>query len=251
MYGYYTPILVLQAFCLYHAYKNNIEQRWYWLILFFPGVGCLMYLYHNFYNRRSINNISEGIKVLVNTNYKIEQLERAYKFSDNLKNRLDLADEYMKVKRYSEAVELYRLSLTGFMADDAALKSKLLQALFLNEDYTAAIEIGNQLKNHQSFNNSDERISYAWSFHYQGEDQQAEEVFSDMDKPYRNFKARIEYSKFLREIKKVEESKNVLNEMLEEFDMMKPHERKINRENKNEVISLLSYLQRNPQKVQS
>jgi hypothetical protein len=249
MYGYYTPILILQAFCLYHAYTNNIEQRWYWLILFFPGVGCLIYLYHNFYSRRGVTNISEGIKGLVNTNYKIEQLERAYKFSDNLRNRLNLADEYMKVARYSEAIDLYKLSLTGFMADDPAIKSKLLQALFINEDYAAVIEVGDQLKSHPGFNNSDERISYALSFHHIGKDEQAGEVFRDMDKPYRNFKARIEYSKFLREINKPQESKDILNEMLEEFDLMKPHERKVNRENRNEVRNLLSYLQRNTQKA--
>lgn len=249
MYGYFTPILILQAFCLLHAYRNHTEQRWYWLILFFPGIGCLMYLYHNFYNQRSIATISEGFKGIVNTNRRTVQLEQAYKFSDNLANRLNLADEYQRVGRHDEAIELYKLSLVGFMANDPAIKLKLLRTYFLNEDYTSAVSIGSQLKTETHFNNSEERIFYAWSFHYLGQDAQAEEVFEDMNKPYRNYKARIEFGKFLKEINKIEEAKDLLNELLEEFSLMKPHEKRINRSNTAEVKGLLGMLERSRQKA--
>src|SRR5688572_7803410 len=145
MYGLYAPVLILQAFCVYHAYRNNAEQRWYWLIVFFPVVGCGIYLFHHFYNRNSIEAIAEGVKVIVNSNYEVEQLEKAFHFSDNLKNRTNLADAYVRSGRYEEAINLYRQSLTGFMADDPSLRMKLLNAFFLNQNYTEAITLGNLL----------------------------------------------------------------------------------------------------------
>ena len=43
MFRFYTPILILQVFCLYHAYKNKSENWWYFLILMFPLIGSLIY----------------------------------------------------------------------------------------------------------------------------------------------------------------------------------------------------------------
>src|SRR4051812_13448934 len=94
-FGYYTPFLILQAFCLYHAYKNNNQQKWYWIIIFFPVVGCVIYLYDNFYSKHKLQSISEVAKNLVNSNRRIEQLERDVKFNDNVTNKVNLADAYM------------------------------------------------------------------------------------------------------------------------------------------------------------
>ncbi|HEY8937946.1 MAG TPA: hypothetical protein VIM65_22140 [Cyclobacteriaceae bacterium] len=119
---YYSPLLILQGFCLYHAYKNHAEQRWYWLIMFLPGIGCIIYLYQNFYSSRNIKNIEQGLKQVVNSNYKIEQLEKSLRFVDNYANKLNLADAYMDHGRFKEAVDLYQGCLNSFMADDIDLQ---------------------------------------------------------------------------------------------------------------------------------
>src|SRR5688572_14086726 len=115
MYGFYTPIILLQAFCVYHAYRNNVEQRWYWFIILFPLFGCVFYLVHHFNSRDNIQKIGEVVKGVVNSNYRVEQLEKAYEFNDSYTNRINLADEYLNVGRTEEAVALYRQSLAGFM----------------------------------------------------------------------------------------------------------------------------------------
>src|SRR5688572_7886882 len=131
MLGLYTPLLILQAFCVYHAYKNNVEQRWYWLIIFFPLVGCLIYLYHNFYNQSTVQTISQGVKGVVNSNYRVEQLEKALRFNDNVANKVNLADAYAKLGRFEEAIELYTDCLSGFMAEDPELRMKVVHAAFM------------------------------------------------------------------------------------------------------------------------
>jgi hypothetical protein len=229
MLGFYTPILLLQAFCVYHAYRNNAENRWYWFILIFSVFGCAIYLYHHFYNRSNINTLTETVKAVVNTNYRIEKLEHAYHFSDNLTNTLNLADAYTQNGRYEEAVKLYKQAATGFMSDDPIIQMKLLQAHFLNDNYAEAIVIGQQLESEKAFRNAEQRISYAWALHYHGKTQSAEQVFMSLDKSYTNYTHRFEYCKYLMQTGRTHDMKVKATEILEEFEHMRGPERKLHR----------------------
>lgn len=227
MLRFYTPVLILQAVTLYLAYRNNAEQRWYWFIIFFPGLGSLLYLFDQYYSRRNISSLSETVKEVVNSNYKTERLEKALRFSDNTVNRLNLADAYMEIGRHADAINLYQSSLTGFMEDDPIVRMKLLDALFISRNYDQVIVLGNKLENEKTFKNAEPRISYAWSLHYQGKPEAAEKVFQDMKKSFTNFKHRVEYCKFLLETSRKEDANVLLEELLEEFENMRGPERKL------------------------
>ena len=235
MLGLYTPVLLLQAFCAYHAYRNNSETRWYWLILLFPGVRCAIYLFHHFYNRKSISNITETVKTVVNSNYKVEQLEKAHRFSDTLTNKLNLAEAYIDCGRYDDAIVLFKESLAGFMADDPAVRMKLLHAYYLNSQFPEAVELGILLNPVSSFKNSEQRLAYAWALHYSGKSTEAETVFKSMDKPNTNYVHRKELARFLCEFGKYEDAKAVIAEMTEEFEHMKGTERRFHRDIMQEV----------------
>lgn len=230
MLGLYTPLLILQAFCVYHAYKNNSDYKWYWLIIFFPLVGCLIYLYHNFYNRNTVQTISQGVKEVVNSNYRIEQLEKAVRFNDNLSNKVNLADAYVNAGRFEDAIQLYNDCLSGFMAEDPDLLMKVLHASFLNKDYAAAINYGNALVNEKTFRNAEARIAYAWALHLTGKSDEAQSHFQDMNKSFTNYVHRLEYGKFLKETNQLELLKELITELDEEFHHMKGRERRMYRQ---------------------
>jgi hypothetical protein len=240
MFEFYTPVFVLQAFCLYHAYRHSSEQRWYWLILFIPVIGCALYLYHHFYSRSSVQNIAEGVKVIVNSNYKLEQLEKAYRFSNNLTNRVNLADAYVNHGRYPEAIDLYKESLTGFMADDPVLRMKLLAAHYRSGDYETTVAYGRELEPEKSFRDAEEHIGYAWALHRLGRTEEAGRHFELMDRSFTNYKHRIEYCKFLREVNRLEDLKTKLTELSEEVEHMKGNERRLRREVVREIRELYS-----------
>ncbi len=227
MYGLYTPIFVLQAFCIYHAYRNNAEQRWYWLIVFIPLIGCIIYLLRNFNNRATLNTLKENVKEVVISNYRVEQLEKALRFSESLKNKVNLADAYVEVGRYKEAIALFSDCLQGFMSDDPSLQMKLLNAYFMNEDYEKAVEFGEKLDSGKQFKNSEERVAYAWSLFLAGKQDKAEKVFEDMDRSFTNYFHRFEYCKFLLKRDKADLAKEKLNNLMEEFDQMQSSERSL------------------------
>lgn len=229
MFGFYTPLLILQAVCVYHAYRNNAETRWYWFIIFFPLVGCLIYLYHHFYSRDNLQSITQGLKEVVNSNYKLEQLEKALRFSDNTTNKINLADAYMTYGRYNDAIDLYKDCMKGFMADDPALRMKLLQGYFLCHDYQEAIKVGRTLDGDKNFKNDEARIAYAWSQFHSGNPAMASSVFEDMNKSFTNYKHRVAYCHFLKQNGANERLKELLSQLLEEFEHMKNTERKVHR----------------------
>jgi hypothetical protein len=240
MLGLFTPIFALQAFCIYHAYRHNSEQRWYWLILFFPLVGCIIYLMQNFNSTTSLNDISETVKEVVINNYKIEQLEKALRFSDTIKNKINLADEYVNVKRYQEAIGLYESCLQGFMNDDPSVRMKLLNAHFMNGDYASTVEIGNKLNSEKTFKNAAERVAYAWSLHHVQETARAAQIFEDMDRSFTNYYHRKEYCKFLIATEKIEMAGEKLQDLIQEFDHLKGAERRLNRGVFREISDLRS-----------
>ena len=198
--------------------------------VFLPGVGCALYLYHNFYNRGNIESLSEGVKNVVNSNYKLEQLEKAHRLSDNITNKTNLAAGYATYGRYTDAINLYKECLTGFMADDPTLTMKLLQTYFLNKDYQSTIEVGEKLKTEKTFQNAEERIAYAWSLHHCDKTALAEKEFESMDKTFSNYKHRMEYCKFLLATNKPEAFNETKAALLQEFELMKGFERKFNRD---------------------
>jgi hypothetical protein len=229
LYRFYAPVVALQLFCIYHAYKSNAEQRWYWLILFLPFFGSVIYLYITFFNSKNIRTLEEGVKEIVIDNYRIGQLEKERAFSDSHTTRIRLADEYSKNGRYADALNLYRESLTGFMSDDPGLRMKILRAHFLNKDFAEATEIGLELESDKTFKNSEERVAYAWALHYSGNSNKANAVFEDMDKSFTNYRQRTEYCKFLVETSQAVRAKEKLAEVLEEANHMRDTERKMTR----------------------
>jgi hypothetical protein len=144
----------------------------------------------------------------------------------------------MEIGRYTDAINLYQSTLTGFMEDDPAVRMKLLDAQFMAKTYDQVILIGEKLEGEKTFKNAESRLSYAWALHYCGKSDRAEIVFEDMNKPFTNFKHRVEYGAFLSETSKKEAAKSVLEALLEEFEHMRGPEQKLHRNVKRDAKNL-------------
>ncbi len=224
MFGFYAPILVLHAVCLYHAYRNNAEQRWYWLILFLPLIGCILYIVHQFGNR-NLEAIADGVGGVVNSSHRIQQLEKEVNHADSVTNKMNLADAYLAAGRTDQAILLYEQCAEGFMHDDPELRMKLLNAYFLKGDYSTAIRFGEMLENEKSFKNAEEKAALAWSYYHSGDEARAETIFESLDRPFTNYQHRLEYCRFLKKSNKKETLISRLTEILHEFEGMKGQER--------------------------
>lgn len=238
MFRFFPLILVLQGFCIYHAYKNNNLQRWFFIIFFLPLIGSIIYLYVHFYSRKNIENLSEGLKGVLNTNYQIEKLEKELKVADTTTNRVRLADEYVTVGRVAEAIQLYEKSMTGISAEDPELLLKMMKASFLHKDYNMVVTCGEKIKNDYAFKNAEERVAYAWSLYHLGQKEEAETHFQDMDARFSNYMHRLEYSKFMEETDRPADAKNLLAELMEEYDQLDSYEKRLKKPVMKEIRQL-------------
>ncbi|MEL6810935.1 MAG: hypothetical protein AAFP76_06330 [Bacteroidota bacterium] len=226
MFQFFPLVVILQLFCLYHAHKNNADQKWYWLIIFFPLIGGLFYLYDHFYNRQNLQTVSEGFKGIINSNYEIEKLEQQLRATDSDQNKTLLADKYIEVGRYEDAVNLYESCLTGNNYDQTHVKKSLVYAHYLTGNYADSVKYAEQILDNKDFRKSEEKVGYAWSLYYMNEGAKAEEVFDEMDSSFTNYPQRLEYAKFLNERGSTSEAVSFLDKLIEEFGQMLPHERK-------------------------
>ena len=229
MFRFYMPILLLQAYCVWHAYKNTSEQKWIYLIVIFPFIGCMIYLYYHFSGKLNIDDITESVKEVVNSDYKMEKLEKENRFADTAANKIQLGDQYMQKGRYADALEMYESCLNGIYNDDPELLRKLIQANYLNKNYEATISYGNQLEKDYGFKYSQERIAYAWALYFENKKEEAEQQFEAMDIQYTNYQHRMEYCKMLIKENRQEGAKNKLGLMQQEIEQMGNSERRAKR----------------------
>ncbi len=219
-------IIVLQIYCIYHAYKNNASFYWFLGIIFFPLIGCVAYLYITHAHKINIDNIEEGVKGLVHSDYQIQKMEKAVRSADTLNNKIRLADAYIDNQSYTQAVDLLSAALSGANKDDVGIQKRLIKAHYLSEDFDKAITYGNNIRNNSLFAQSDEKIAYARALQYQGQLKEADTVFQEMDLRFVNYKHRLEYCNFLIETDQPTAAKLKLETLLDEFEQMDKHEQR-------------------------
>lgn len=234
----YPLILILQGYCLYHAYKNKKEYYWYLLVLFLPVIGSLIYLFTNFGTQANLDTVSETIRGAVNSNYEVDRLLKEAKYSDTIANKIRLADSYASKQKYHQAIALYESCLEGFNADDLKTKEKLMVAKYFVDDYQGVLELGDTLNENPSFRNSESRIVYAWSLSFLGDYEKAEEVFKAMDVRFSNYVHRSEFAKFLMEQNRTFEAKELLSELEEEIAHMDAGEQRQKKAIRKEINNL-------------
>ena len=218
LFRFYPIVMILQGFCLYHAYKNGTEQRWYFIIIFFPLIGCLIYLYSQVYSKQAVSNVSEGIKGMIIEDYQVDKLLKKAKYSDTIANRTSLADEYFTRNQYREAIALYESCLVGFNKKDFVTNSSLLKAHYHLEEFEEGKKYGEAIKDHVKFKNSNEKVVYAWCLHKVGESELAEKYFKEFLVQFAYYPHRLEYARFMVEMDQKEEAKSLLNELIEEIE---------------------------------
>ena len=221
---------MMEFFCIYHAFKNDKEMKWFFLILFLPFIGSMIYMYINMFNQPSIDDITETVKATIEPDYKTEKLEKAAEFSGTFNNKIRLGDEYTEKGRYNDAIKIYESCLEGFNADSPEVFMKLLKVHYLKEDYTTAVDYGKKLENEKHFEKTDEKIAYAWALHYTGDSETAEVAFKSMDGYFSNYKHRYEYALFLKGQNRNDDALGLTKELLDEFGQMDKKEQRMKKE---------------------
>ncbi|WP_296385300.1 hypothetical protein [Winogradskyella sp.] len=238
----YYIIIALQAYCLYHIYKNRKPYYWYFLVFFIPVIGPIFYFIINIYNRRDAEKIQSEITSIINPTRKIRDLEKKLKFSDSYSNRIELADAYVDNGDMPNAIVNYKYTLKDIDQSDLYARQRLVLCYFQLEDYVGVIEYAESIKEKPEFKGSKQQFCYGLALKELDKVEEAEVQLKQIDRPYSNYAERLELAKFYIENNRASEGKELLNEISVESQHMTKPNRRIYRTTIVEVERLLKSL---------
>ena len=218
---YYYLILILQGFCIYHAYTNRKAYYWYFLIIFLPFIGCLIYLITQVFSKRDVTKAQDEITQIINPGKKIKDLEKRLSFSDTFENRTALADAYFQSGNIEMAIKYYEKSLDGMFKNDFYTISKLIDAYFQSDNLEKADFYAQKILSHKEFNKSKTQFIYGLVLVQLNRFDDAEIHLKHINAPYSNYKERIVLADFYLKYNKKEEAKEIYQDILDEGSYMR------------------------------
>lgn len=221
---FYYLIVALQAFCIYHAYKNRKPYYWYFVVLFIPVIGSLIYIITQVYNQNDVEKMQDEFTTVLNPSKRIKDLEKKLEFVDTYTNRIELADAYYSNKDIPKAIISYNKTLEDTVQDDLYARRNLMLCYFQLKDYKAVIEQAEHIKDKSEFKGSKQQFCYGLALNELGKPDEAEAQLKQIDRPYSNYAERLELAKFYVENNRTSEGKELLNEIsTESLRLTKPN----------------------------
>ena len=135
-------VLVQIAFAA-HAVKTGRTQPWLYIIMFIPGIGCLLYaaleLAPGLAGGRTGRRVASSVVQAVNPGRGYRTLAREVEIAPTVHNRLRLADECLRLGRAPEALAIYEGCQEGMYATDPAVRLGVARARCATGDFDGAI----------------------------------------------------------------------------------------------------------------
>ena len=239
---YYYFIIALQAYCIYHLFKNRNSYYWVFAILFLPLIGSIIYLITQVYNKRDANKIQENIVSIINPTKRIKDLEKKLQFSETYQNRVNLADAYLENGDFKNAIPHYLDALNDNLQNDLYATKQLIECYFNIEDYNNAILYAEKIKDSSEFLKSKSQFFYGLALEKLGKLDDAETNLKQIDIRYSFYDERFILAKFLLNRNKTEEAKVILEDIYMESQNMTKQNQRIYRNTIVEVEKLKNSL---------
>jgi hypothetical protein len=232
--NYYYIIFIIEALCAIHSYRRGTLNKWIWLIVFIPVIGCLIYIYSEVISNRSsvgtqFKKTTINISDTLNPAGKIKKLEEELLFTNTFANKVKLADAYLAAGDTQKAIDLYNSGLTGAFDENEYVMAQLIVAYYEQERYDEVIPLAKKLYKLPQFARSKAHILYAMSLENTGHPELAEAEFKLMKGRYSYFEQRYQYGLFLMRQDRIEDAYDLFTEMLDEEKHLGPVEKRANR----------------------
>lgn len=226
--SYYYLIIGLQIFCAVHCLRRGTQARWLWIIIVFPVIGSLIYIYNEMLSNRRFSTPNINISSVINPGGNIKKLEDELKFTDTFANRIKLADAYLAAGQTEKAAELYKSSLTGAFSENEHGLMQLMIACYELQQYEEVIAIAKKICKIPQFARSKAHMAYAMSLENLDRLDEAENEFKAMKGRYSYFEQRYQYGLFLLRNDRETDALTIFSDMLNEEQHLSQMEKRSN-----------------------
>lgn len=213
-------LIPIQIACAVHVVRTGRPYFWLWVILFFSGLGCLIYFFAEILpdlgRNPAFGQAAHQAARHLDPARERRRIEQRLAVADTQKNRLDLAEECLRLGDYGNAVELFNSCLSGVFADDPVVRIGLARAQFGAGDYAAA-QAGLALlqQNHADFQTDARALLQAQTAEALGQLDEAVQRYGELAETATGEEARGRYALLLKKLGRHGEARRVFERMLE------------------------------------
>ena len=211
-------VIALQIFCLYHLFKTKNKYYWFFVILLIPVLGSIVYIFTQVVNKKDVSIIKDEVINIINPTKRILDLEKKLEFSETFQNRVDLADAYLEIGDYVNAILNYEKALDSNFQNDVYTINQLIKAFFLIDNFEKVIEYSEKVKSNSEFKKS--QYFYGIALDNLDRFDEAEIELQKTDLNYSNYEERLYFAGFLVRRNKSEKAKELLQQMITESENM-------------------------------
>jgi hypothetical protein len=158
--------LILQVIFGIHAIKTGRSFAWVLILILFSVVGVGAYiileLLPEWYASPKGNKFKKAVGKKIDPEKNLKAALTACQQLDSAQNRINLAEQYMLLKRYAEARDVYQRTMTGVYAEDPQIILGLAKAEFGVNNAEKTITLLETIKAlHPKLNNPEANLLYA------------------------------------------------------------------------------------------
>jgi hypothetical protein len=196
-------LAIIQFSFAFHALRTGRDQKWIWIIILAPVVGCLAYYFLEVFphsrEERMVRQRIHDIARALNPDGELKRRTEEVTNNASVENRANLADECLEKGMFDEAIRLYESCLEGPHANDPRILFACARAYFYNGAHRQSEEILKRLaKAHPKFRRDEVELLEARVFDALGEANRALELYEGLRTRYVGFEAKYRYGLMLK-----------------------------------------------------
>jgi len=203
MFGLFPYGIVLQALAVIHFIRRRPDTYWLWIILMFPGIGALAYIFIQVIP--DVGLLRTSFQVFPRRK-RIRQLEAMILDNPSIGNYEELGDLYLDDGKYSKARECFDKVLAREESIDP-LYHRALCALALNDDKAAIADLEKVIARDPKYDyqRAVGLLAHAWG--KIGERDKASTLFAEVTQTSTLSETQYNYASFLAETGRAAEAR--------------------------------------------
>lgn len=223
--------LFFQVFFAVHAIRTGRDRYWVYLIIFFPGAGCLIYFISEYLphlqQSYKVRRLKKDLIHTLNPGGHLRRLQEQVEITPSVKNKKQLAEAYVNLGLFDAAISMYESCREGAYQNDLHLLEGLSLAYFFKGEYaTAEIYLEKMLKHKETITPDPFRLLLARCREATGRDKAAEEIYSQIVKTISGEEARCRYALLLKRNGRMAEANKLFDDILQNARMSPKYYRK-------------------------
>jgi hypothetical protein len=228
------PIL-LEVLLVIHVLKTGRNTLWIWLIIFLPLAGGIAYtiveLIPELARSRTLRTTRRNVTRALNPEAQLRRLQDEAQVTQNVASNQRYAEELLRHNRFQDAVAVYRKILTGLYEHDPDLMLGLARAQFGGGDASAArATLDEAIGMNPQFRSPEGHLLYARALEAEGNAEKALAEYQVLASSYPGAEAAVRFAQLLKTQGRIEESRTVAKELLEQARIAPPHYRRAQRD---------------------